>query len=476
MLNLVLGILVLSFLVLIHELGHFLAAKGLKIPVLSFSIGFGKPFFRKKIGETEYRLSPIPFGGYVEMEGESPSSEDATNPNGFSSRPIWQRALVAIAGPAFNIISAFIFLFLMYLIGVARAPYLDTTVVGAITENSIAAEYMQVGDTILTINGEVVEDWEMMSVMLGDLNPEHEITFVRGTDTLTHTLIIPLPDPKTLQSSGSGIFPPIPPVIGSIAEGSAAEEAGLAQGDSVLAINGTAIASWYALVDMVAQYDSTAKTEESKETQALTTEASLDSTAPIMQATLAEESVPAQTGLELTIKRGDEVITQVLTPSYNEEHQRFMIGVVVENPETEIVRYSIPEAFVRAWNTSIEYTAQIFDVLKKLVTRLISPEYLSGPIGIMQISGAAVQAGISPLLNLLALISINLGILNLMPLVITDGGMLSLLLVEAIRGKPVSSAVRQKLSYVFMALFLALFIFVTFNDIIRYSVMNTLLR
>ncbi|MCL2845085.1 MAG: RIP metalloprotease RseP [Chitinivibrionia bacterium] len=440
MINMILGIFVLGILVFIHELGHFLAAKFFKMPVLAFSIGFGPRIFSKKIGETVYQIAAIPFGGFVALEGQDPKDGEKLSDNAFCYHPIWQRAVVAFAGPAFNVISAYIFLVIVFMNGVPHAPYLDTNVVGLVSQNSVAYEHVQRGDKIISINENAVENWVQITERLGDLSPRHSIVLLRDGDTVSTNIAVPLPDPRTLATEGSGIFPPIPPVIGRVEAGSAAYLAGFLGGDSIISINGENVLSWFAVSETISNYDYD----------------------------LGEISV--------AVARDGVVLDLYVVPKFSVEHERFMIGIVMANPSTQIKSHPFGAALVLAYRDCIRYSVMIFETLRKLITRLISPEYLSGPVGIMQMSGAAAQSGLSSLLQLMAIIGINLAILNLMPLVITDGGILSMLLIEAIRGKPIPNALREKLSYIVMIGFLCLALFVTFNDIMRFSTLQQLLR
>ena len=440
MLNMIIGVFVLGVLVLIHELGHFLAAKLCKIPVLTFSIGFGPQIISKKIGETEYQIAAVPFGGFVAMEGENPKKDEIASENSFVNHPIWQRALVAIAGPAFNIISAYVFLVIMFMYGVPYAPYLDTNTVGLVSEESPAWGKVQQNDKIISINGKDVFGWQDIHTKFSDMSKEYSLVLKRGNDTVSTSIQVSLPNPKTLENKGSGIYPPIPPVIGKVEENSIAKSAGFLEGDSIVSINGSEISSWYAVSETISRYD--------------------DSLGDI----------------SIKVARNGEILDLSVMPKFSVEYNRYLIGIIMADPGTSTKKYSFVRSLKLAYNDCIKYSVMIFDVLKKLLTRLVSPEYLSGPVGIMQMSGAAVQSGFSSLLQLLALIGINLGILNLMPLVITDGGLLSLLLVEAVIRKPIPLRVREKLSFVFMAAFLCLAVFVTVNDIVRFDAIEKLLK
>lgn len=422
-----LGILVLSFLVLLHELGHFIAAKLLKIPVLVFSIGFGKPLISKKVGETEYRLAPILFGGYVQMEGDEPGKKSET---GFNSRPVWQRATVAIAGPLVNLITAFIFLFIMFLHGTPFAKYLDSTVVGYVAENSPAYGKIQAGDSIITINSDSVYEWAEADLKLKDLSASHNILFSRAGQIDSAVIEIDIPKPGEIDQFDHGMLPSLPAIIGSVSEDYPAYKAGLLVGDTVLFINEQKVSSWYDI--------------------------------PSIIASTCADSLEM---LHFVVARKDSSQAAVsILPIHDEESGRFLVGCA---PLTDVYlrKYDVSSAFVESKKKFSSYFFMIFDVLSKVAEKRISLGHLSGPLAIVMISGTAAQAGISALLNFMAMISINLGVLNLLPLVITDGGILSMLLVETIIRKPVPEKVQQYLATAFTVLFIALFIFVSIQDI-----------
>lgn len=425
--QIILGILVLSLLVLLHELGHFAAAKLLKIPVLVFSIGFGKPLLKKKIGETEYRICPILFGGFVQMEGDEPGKPSE---NGFNSRPIWQRATVAIAGPMVNLVTAFLFLLVMYTIGTPFASYLDSTKIGFISNTSPAYNKLMPGDVILTINGSAVEEWEEVDIALKDLSKSHKVLYSRNGIEDSTEFTIAIPDPDKIDQFDHGIAPFLLPVVGDVGPGTPAAKGNLQTEDTILALNNTPINGWYQIPEVIAE--------------------------------ICKDSAQA---IVFTVK-SDTIRNLEITPEYNSDAKRYLAGF---SPRAEfyIRKYSGSEIIMRSKNKFIDYFLMIFDVLGKVGRGEVSVGHLSGPLAIIMISGTAAQAGIAALLNFMALISINLGVLNLMPLVITDGGILSLLCVEAIMKKPVPEKVQQSLATAFTLIFISLFVFVSFHDIIR---------
>jgi regulator of sigma E protease len=234
------------------------------------------------------------------------------------------------------------------------------------------------------------------------------------------------------KQSAGGLEPCMPAVIGAVNGGSAGEKAGLKARDTVVSINGVVLHSWYELSSIVASYDSL--------------------------------SGP----LVFALRRGGGAVVSVnVTPGYDKGLKRFLVGISTAPPETRKVRYgpvvSVKKMVERTWN----YTTMIFDVLGKLLSKQVSPKQLAGPVGIVQMSGVVALSGIVPILDFMALIGINLAVLNLLPLLITDGGMLLFLCIEAVRRKPLPVKYQLIINRVAISFFIALFIYVTFNDIAR---------
>ncbi|KMQ51638.1 Membrane-associated zinc metalloprotease [Chitinispirillum alkaliphilum] len=424
--------LVLGILVLVHELGHFLAAKACKIKVLTFSIGFGRALIKKKYGDTEYRLSSIPFGGYVRMAGDNPEEQRSGSPDEFNSKPVWQRAVVALAGPVANLVFAVLLLWFIFIYGVARPVYMDNLNIGGVIENSSAQEAgFLPGDSILAINNQTVESWDDIENHFTRQQKQYEFTILRNNTTYDKTLNIEYSESGLPQQPVGGLLPPVPAVIGGINPDSPAEQAQLEKQDSVIAINGENVYSFYHLSTLINNHN--------------------------------REELP----LTFTVKRGDTVLNKEITPEFNSEKETYIIGITVASPETELVRFSplaaIPMSMEKTW----EYTTMIFQVIGQLISREVSTNQLAGPLGIIPASGLMAMQGLSPILNFMALIGINLAVLNLLPLVITDGGMLFFLGLEAIRKKPLSPKTQANINKVAIIFFLALFLFVSINDVKR---------
>lgn len=432
LLSVVLGLIVLGVLVFIHELGHFLAAKWCGIRVLAFSLGFGAPLVKKNINGTEYRIGTIPFGGYVKMAGENPDDDRSGSPDEFQSRPVWQRATVAVAGPLFNLLSAFIMLWIMFMAGTERPTYLERPVLGAVRDSSRAAIAGSLpGDSITMVNGKSVSDWEGIETSFAQQEKQYTLTYVRagvqGSCTITMGNAAGASLPKEPLA---GLMPTLPAIVAAVNDGSPAQIAGIRAGDTIRAIDGVPIYSWFQLVSMV-------------------------------------EKCPKDSSLTFLAEQGAQQRVLHIKPTYDPSVKRMLVGIRVSEGKGRVVRYAPIAALGKAFDKGWEYTTMIFDVIGKLVSHKVSANQLSGPLGIIPASGFMVMQGLGPILNFMALIGINLGVLNLMPLVITDGGLLLFLLIEVIRRKPLSEKSQTLINKVAIFFFMALFLYVTFNDLRR---------
>ncbi|MBD3345764.1 MAG: RIP metalloprotease RseP [Chitinivibrionales bacterium] len=429
----VLGLIILGILVFVHELGHFLMAKWCGIRVLAFSLGFGKAFFKKKVGETEYRISMIPFGGYVHMAGEHPEDDGEGDPAEFNAKPIWQRAAVAFSGPFANVLFSFFLVWLVFIVGVEHPVYLDKPDVGWVSDGSPAAETgIQSGDKIISMDGNTIKSWNNIDDMFARQENDYALTLKRNDSTLTRTLRMPPVKGSDIPEYPSGgLLPAAPAKIGQVSPGSPADKAGFKSGDRVVKINGETIHSWYHLSELISKYDS--------------------------------ENGP----MEFVVQRNDSLKALTVIPEFDKQEERYLVGIGMGNIETRTIRYSalsaVPKALEKCW----EYATMIYTMVRKLVLREVSVRQLAGPVGIVQMSGAIALAGLIPIMNFMALIGINLAILNLLPLIITDGGLLLFLAIEGIRGKPLSLKSQLLINRIALAAFIVLFMLVTLNDISR---------
>ena len=433
LIQIIIGLVILGILVVIHELGHFLMAKAWHIRVLAFSIGFGKPLFKKNIGETEYRISSIPFGGYVHMAGEQPEEGKTVEPGDFNSKPTWQRALVALAGPLANFIFALVFLIVMFLVGVDKPVFLKRPIIGAVSDSSVAKQAgFLPGDSIIAINNHPIESWEDVQTILGSRSAIYKVVLIRTSRKDSINLFMPRIYGRDIpKQPAGGLLPPYPAVVGSVTAGSPAHKAGLRINDVIVSINDGKIYSWPQLSAIILHYDSLAGP------------------------------------FKFVVRRADSLVNTTIAPEYKRDAKRYLIGIAPQNPRTIRVSYPLNEAVLKTFHKSWEYTTMIFDVIGKLISKQVPPQQLAGPVGIVQMSGLVAMGGLSPILDFMALIGINLAVLNVLPLVITDGGLLFFLLIETIRRKPLSVKHQMLINRIAIGFFIFLFLFVTYNDILR---------
>lgn len=433
LLPIILGIIVLGILVFIHELGHFLAAKSCGIRVIAFSLGFGPSIFKKEFRGTEYRISAVPFGGYVKMAGENPEESKEGASDEFTSKPVWQRAFVAFAGPAANFISALAMLWFMFIWGVERPLYYENPVIGAVNEKSAAEQAgIRAGDSLIAIGDHQVKSWEDINAAFAKQNKEYSLMYARDGQKFTTTMKMKKNNELIPKEPTGGIMPPLPAIIASVSSNSPAERAGLQKGDTIKAINNQKIYSWFQVLSIIKNYGNSNK-------------------AP----------------MQIVISRKSSSLSLSAKPEFDSNTKRYIIGIMVDQGKQRVVKYPVPVAFSKSIDKGWEYTTMIFDVIGKLISREVNANQLAGPVGIIPASGFMVMQGVSPILNFMALIGINLAVLNLMPLVITDGGMLLFLALEAIRRKPLSIKTQLIFNKIAITAFLLLFLFVTFNDVLR---------
>ena len=438
-----LGLVGLSFLVTIHELGHFLVAKWNNVKVNTFSIGFGKKLLRFRRGETEYCISAIPFGGYVAMAGENPDKlkeGEVPGERDFMGKSVGARAAIAFAGPFINIVFAFVLLMVLYMVGV-QEPDNNNLIVGFVADDS-SAEIAGIlpGDTITAMNEKPTQGWDDFREQIGvSLGAEVALEIHRGGAPITITvvpqeLVIPAQDstgkPIKMGIGDIGIYPRnrvmvrLPPV-----EGSAAEKAGILQNATIFEING----------EHISRYEEVVRIIDGSQGEPVT----------------------------ITVIRDGDTLTRELTPVYNEEYQRYMVGIqmgYVLFRETKTVRRGPVEAFVKTCGTSWKMTTSIFRYFKRMFQGQVKMDAFSGPVSIVAVMGNVWMSGFQDFLMLLALISINLGVMNLLPLAITDGGLLMFLGLEKLRGKPLSTKTQTVIQNVAAAFFISFFVFITILD------------
>jgi len=422
-------LLVIDLLIFIHELGHFLAARKSGITVLRFAIGFGPKLVGLKRGDTEYCILLIPFGGYVKMAGENPADEAPEempeNTEGFyTSASVSKRALVAISGPGMNIIFAFIAIALAYMVGLSPRP---GTEIGYVEPNSPAAKAGLIpGDKIISMDGYKTKNWDDIRENVG-VNPNKKLEVIllrNGTDSITTNVIPELVDGTELGKIG--VSPPMMPIVGQVEPGSEAESIGFKPNDVVIAVNNKPITHTIELINEI---------EKNK-----------------------------QKSLDLTLTRDGSIIDLKFKLDLDESGQVKTLNGLAFG---KMVRLNPIAAFGAAIPETIQTGGKIFQFLKKLIVRDVSAKYVAGPVGIVQITMSAVKTGVAGILWFTGFLSINLGVVNLLPLFITDGWVLLMLLIEQIRGKALGIQRQVLIQQVGIGFFILLFLLVTYNDILR---------
>ena len=425
---------VLGFMILIHEWGHYAAAKLLGVRVEVFSIGFGKRLIGFRRGDTDYRIAAIPLGGYVKMSGENPMDARTGDPAEFMSHPRWHRFIIAIAGPAMNILLAIGLLTGVYMVKYEYPIYADKPVVLAwVKQGSPAADAgLQPGDKIIHIDDIDNPTWDQLEPKIW-LSPNQpvNIEIQRGNQTLEKTVT---PKPITTSEVGwVGFYPDSPITVGQLEPGMPAAKAGIKQGDHVVAIDGKPIPHIEAMIEAL---------QETKDKP-----------------------------VDLTIlrdgKQFDVHLTPVLAKTEDPSEKRYRIGFG-NQPQMKSIPLSFPAALDRSLADNKKDSLLIFELMKKLVERKVSIRTISGPIGIAQDAGeAAQQKGWSPLLMLSAAISLNLGIFNLLPIPILDGGVILLLVIEGFMRRDISLRIKERIyqaAFVFLVLFAVM---VIYNDLAK---------
>lgn len=426
------GLAVLSFLVLVHEGGHFLLARRNKVAVKAFSIGFGPRLFGIERGGTDYRVCAVPLGGYVQMAGEEPDDvEGAKDPNAFDNASLGARAAIVVAGPVVNILFAWLLVWGISMVGV-REPVSGTLVVASLEKGGpgeIAG--MRGGDTLVSVQGRSIERVESFIETMALRKDRPVEVVVRREGKMQSMVVVPRKNPdKELDIGWAGVYFGGRVGIGALVPGGAAQAVGLRVGDTIVSVGGQ----------------------------------------PLVTAEQLSQFVVAGQGKSMVfeIARPGGRISVPVQPRWNDQEKKWMVGIQPGNVvPLEMRRYGPLDALGRATKVCWQHSTAIFRFLGALVTGTIAPRNLAGPIGIVQMSGRAAQEGWSALIDFMALISINLGILNLLPLVITDGGRLVELAVEKIRGRRANRRFMEILTNVVVYAFLALALYITFHDVLR---------
>jgi regulator of sigma E protease len=434
LISLISVVAVLGFMILIHEFGHYAVAKWLGVRVEQFAIGFGKRLVGFRRGDTDYRINAIPLGGYVKMSGENPMDQRTDDPKEFLNHSRWHRFLVAIAGPAMNIMLAVFLLTIVYMVHYEYPVYLDQpAVVQGVRKDSPAQQAgIQAGDRIVKIDGIENPTWEQVQPRVW-LSPNQalQVTVQRGNETLQKTL---MPKAVTTSEVGSaGWFPEEPVVVGRLDPDLPAAKAGMKEDDRIVSLNGKPVPSIESMIESLQQ----------------------------------SQSKP----VDIQVERGGQMQTfhlqPVLSQTEDPKEQRYRLGFVNKGV-TKVSQLPFAQALTLSLEQNKKYSLMILELAKKMVQRKISMRAISGPIGIAQDAGyAAQQKGWTPLMELTAGISLNLGIFNLLPIPILDGGVIMFLLIEGLMRRDISMSIKERVyqaAFVFLVLFAVM---VIYNDLMK---------
>ncbi len=419
---------VLGVLVFVHELGHFVVARRLGVRVLTFSLGFGPKIVNVKRGDTDYCVSVIPLGGYVKMAGESLGEARSGGDDEFMSKTKWERFLILIAGPAMNLILAVLVMWGVLYQGAEVPAYeQEPPVVGRVVEDSPAEQAgIRPGEQIVSVAGRAVETWDDLFVAVMPRADREIPVVVRDGLGRERTLDV-VPAARTEYEMGDlGVGPEMRPQIINVAPGDPADRAGLQVGDVIVAIDGADVAGGD-FVDRI--------------------------------------SNSAGTPLAFTVQRGDRTEQVRVTPEM--QGDRAMIGVGFSPYELHVVEPGFFEAFSMSLERNYEWSGLIFQTLAGLVTAETSPRQLVGPVGIAQLSGGAAQVGWVALFSLMAMISLNLGILNLLPIPILDGGHIFIMAMEGVSRRDFSMRVKERMLLAGFVVLMMLMVTVIYNDLTR---------
>jgi regulator of sigma E protease len=437
MLKIVGGILMLGVLVFVHELGHFLIAKWCRVKVLKFSLGFGPRLFSRTWGETEYQVCIIPLGGYVQMLGEGGNEEgqpltEEDKQRSFAEKPVLQRLAIVAAGPAMNLLLPFTLLPLAFFIGMDQPAFLDRPAcVGYVVSESPAARAgFEVGDCIKSISGHPADTWtEAEKNLLSVAGKRVSLLVEREKGPVDLQLPADATAVEGLQ--GVGLLPRQAAVVGFLQDNMPARKAGMQLNDRIVAIDGSSVRSWYDIPALV----------EASEGAAMT----------------------------VVVERSGSFLNLQLDPKFigEKESGRYMLGI---GPQVETVfkRFSLGDAFREGVGRSVELVDMTLLFLRKLFAGHISAKNIGGPIMVVQMAGSvAEEVDLAKILSMLAFLSIQLGILNLLPVPILDGGHLLFGAVELVRGKPLSEQAREIAQQVGLVFIILLMAWAFYNDIMR---------
>lgn len=422
-------LVLIGVMILIHELGHYWAARFFDVKVETFSFGFGPRLFGFRKGETDFRFSAILFGGYVRMSGEQVGDEAASDPRSLLAKPRWQRVIIAFAGPAINLVLAVVLLAGLFMVEYPKVPNPHSPVVGYVAPDGAAAKAgIHEGDQIVQIDNTVDPTWEDVALLeMGSVGRPMDV-WVRRDGQREHFSVTPTYDEK--QSSGkAGWLPEMEVQVVGFAPGvNIAEQAGLQRGDIFVSANGQ----------------------------------------PIRSASRLREEIDASKGapVSLSYLRNGQEHQLVVTPVRSEAdgEKRWMIGVEM-GTRLEMVKLPFGQAVTQSWKENAQSAKLIAKLLEGIMERRMSPKSIQGPIRIAQMSGEMAHEGPASFISFMAAVSLNLFIFNLLPVPILDGGVILMLLIEMSMRRDLDLRVKEAVIRAGLVFLMMVVVFVIYNDI-----------
>jgi len=412
----------LGFLIFAHEAGHFFVAKLFRVRVLVFSLGFGKRLFGFRRGDTDYRVSVFPLGGYVRMAGDTPEENHPSDPGEFLSKPKWQRFFILFAGPAMNLIIAIGVVAAIAMHGIEDIP-IKTKIAAIEPKSAATAAGLQVGDVITAINGEKMSDFDDLKLAISvHPNTAVRVDYVRNGAPQS-TMMTPRSEDTDFGPVGrAGITPFIEPVIGNLLPNSIAQKQGVKVGDRVLSVNDHLVTHFYDLSD------------------------------PLTKAGT----------VRLVLQRGAQQLNVTLPPSPVDEGDPYR-GMY---PKSILKKYSLASAVTYSIDENTKMLKYAGIAIGRIFRGDGSVKELSGPLSIARISGDMLRAGWLKFIGLVAMISLQLGIMNLLPIPVLDGGHIFILLIEGAARRDLSMTVKERIQQLGFAVLAALMIVVIYNDVL----------
>ena len=439
-------LVVLGIMVLVHEFGHFAVAKLCGVRVEVFSVGFGKRLFGFRRGDTDYRLSLLPLGGYVKMSGEMPGEASTGDPAEFSAHPRWQRILIGLAGPVSNFLLALLLMTGFYMMhNEVEAFRSQAANIDFVSDHTAAtAAGLKPGDVITRFDNVVNPTWEQVSIRSAmNVGQTIPVDVKRDGQIVSTQLMIPQPHGgDDFDFDTVGFVPRMqedPIRVRQIEAGMPAAKAGLKAGDQIVSVDGLTLHSVDAMLAFLQQGNGR----------------------PI----------------QLTALRDGKTFEIELQPILADSggHKLYRIGFAPNLPPFKIQQLSLPAALKQSVHFNLRYSGLILEVLHRMVTRRFAVQDLSGPIGIARETGLAVeQPGWQPIIGLMSIISLNLGIFNLLPIPILDGGVIVLLLIEGVMRRDLNQEFKERIYQAAFVVLLIFAAFVMFNDISKLQVFSKL--